>query len=76
MHPQNYPLVSACVGKTIHSVTDLASDQHPLNDNTNGFTIEFTDGTKLIVSAMSDNGVGVVGVQVEPPFQNESNNPK
>jgi hypothetical protein len=59
-------LVSACVGKTIKSVSDIPSDRNPLNDDTDGFVIEFTDGTMLTVSAMSDSAVGIVGVQVEP----------
>lgn len=66
MNQRSSDLVSECIGKTIKLVTDIPSDLRPINDDTNGFIIEFTDGTWLEVSAMSDKSVGVVGVEVGP----------
>lgn len=67
MNQRSSHLVSACIGKTIKLVTDIPSDLRPINDDTDGFILEFTDGTRLEVSAMSDKSVGVVGVKVETP---------
>lgn len=67
--PRSSLLMTSFIGKTIKCVSDIPSDLHAGNDDTNGFTIEFTDGAKVTVSAMSDQSVGVVGVLLGEPLE-------